>query len=74
VLGNRRETRWLMPENTVKEFVQVYKDAEKVEGSLEIREVTDQSTSDFLRSRRTSEQGSTTSAPGNSSESDSSKG
>jgi hypothetical protein len=39
--GKRRVTSWLMSEATVREFAHVYKDAEKVEGSLEIRKPTD---------------------------------
>ena len=36
-LGNRRVTSWRMSEEDVRQFAHVYKDAQKVEGSLEIR-------------------------------------
>jgi hypothetical protein len=45
--GKRRESSWHMTEPDVREYAHVYKDAEKVEGSLEIRTVRNQSTSDF---------------------------
>jgi hypothetical protein len=70
--GKRRVTRWRMDEATVKQFAHVYKDAAKVEGSLEIRGKLG-STSDFLRSMLTSTPGTTTNAPGNSSDSDTSR-
>ena len=44
--GKRRVTSWHMTEADVREYAHVYKDAEKVEGSLEIRTVK-QSTSDL---------------------------
>ena len=37
--GKRRVTSWRMTEDTVKEYAHVYKDAVKVEGSLEIRKI-----------------------------------
>ena len=37
--GNRRVTSWRMTEDTVRQFAHVYKDAQKVEGSLEIRKI-----------------------------------
>jgi hypothetical protein len=46
--GKRRVTSWRMTEDTVREFAHVYKDAVKVEGSLEIRTPLG-STSDFRR-------------------------
>ena len=48
-LGKRRVTRWRMTEDTVREYAHVYKDAEKVESSLEIRKLTGR-TSDWQRS------------------------
>jgi hypothetical protein len=36
--GKRRVTTWRMTEDTVKQFAQVYRDAERIEGTLEIRE------------------------------------
>jgi hypothetical protein len=47
--GKRRVTSWLMTEDTVKQYAHVYKDALKVEGSLEIRRKAAGSTSDFQR-------------------------
>jgi hypothetical protein len=44
--GKRRVTSWLMTEATVREYAHVYKDAEKLEGSLEVRKTLG-STSDF---------------------------
>jgi hypothetical protein len=35
--GKRRVTSWLMTEAAVRELRTVYKDAEKIEGSLEVR-------------------------------------
>ncbi|HSA68379.1 MAG TPA: hypothetical protein VLF65_02130 [Burkholderiales bacterium] len=35
--GKRRVTSWLMTEATVREYAHVYKDAKKLEGSLEVR-------------------------------------
>jgi hypothetical protein len=35
--GKRVESSWLMTEATVREFAHVYRDAIKVEGTLEIR-------------------------------------
>jgi hypothetical protein len=46
--GKRCVTSWLMTEATVREFAHVYRDAVKVEGSLEVRK-TGGSTSDFRR-------------------------
>ena len=46
--GKRRVTSWRMTEATVREYAHVYKDAEKVEGSLEIRKLVGR-TSDWLR-------------------------
>jgi hypothetical protein len=37
--GKRRVTSWHMTEAEVREYAHVYKDAEKVEGSLEIRKI-----------------------------------
>ena len=48
-LGKRRVTRWRMSENTVKQFAHAYKNAVKVEGTLEVRRVMG-STSDWQRS------------------------
>lgn len=47
--GKRRVTSWRMTEATVKEFTHVHKDAEKVEGSLEITKPVG-STGDWQRS------------------------
>ena len=47
--GKRRVTSWRVTENTVREFAHVYKDAVKIERSLEIRKPLG-STSDFARS------------------------
>jgi hypothetical protein len=47
--GKRRVTRWHMSEDTVKQFADAYKDAEKIEGTLEIRKPAP-STGDFMRS------------------------
>jgi len=44
--GKRRVTSWLMTEATVREYAHVYKDAEKLEGSLEVRKTVG-STSDW---------------------------
>lgn len=44
--GKRRVSRWRMTEETASK----YRDAVKVEGSLEVRKVTGESTSDPLRS------------------------
>ena len=52
--GRRVESSWLMTEDTVRGFAHVYRDAVKVEGSLEIRK-TGRSTSDVLRSPRQNE-------------------
>jgi hypothetical protein len=52
--GKRRVTSWRMTENTAREFAHVYKDAEKVEGSLEIRKLIGRTT-DWLRSLPPSE-------------------
>ena len=46
--GKRRVTCGRMTEDTARQFAHVYKDAEKVEGSLEIRKVQG-STSDWQR-------------------------
>jgi hypothetical protein len=49
--GKRRITSWRMTEkNTVRGFAHVYKNAVKVEGSLEIRKLTGR-TSDWQRSQ-----------------------
>ena len=37
--GKRRVTSWRMTEATIREFAHVYRDAVKVEGSLEIRKL-----------------------------------
>jgi hypothetical protein len=47
--GKRRLSSWRMTEDTVGQFAHVYREAVKVEGSLEIRTVRNQSTSDFCR-------------------------
>jgi hypothetical protein len=47
--GKRVKSSWLMTEDTVKRYGHVYRDAEKVGGSLEIRKVTG-STTDWHRS------------------------
>ena len=47
--GKRRVTSWLMTEATVREYAHVYKDAEKLEGSLEVRKTLG-STSAFQHS------------------------
>jgi hypothetical protein len=44
--GKQRVTSWLMTEATVREYAHVYKDAEKLEGSLEVRKTVG-STSDW---------------------------
>jgi hypothetical protein len=44
--GKRRVSSWLMTEATVREYAHVYKDAEKLEGSLEVRKTVG-STSDW---------------------------
>ena len=44
--GKRRVTSWLMTEAAVREYAHVDKDAEKLEGSLEVRKKVG-STSDF---------------------------
>jgi hypothetical protein len=44
--GKRRVTSWLMTEATVREYAHVYKDAERIEGSLEVRKKVG-STSDW---------------------------
>ena len=68
--GKRRVTRWRMSEATVRESAHVYKDAMKVEGSLEMRRDAG-STSDFLRSLPTSDHRlDILNAPGKSSDSD----
>jgi hypothetical protein len=51
--GKRRVTSWRMTEATVREYAHVYRNAEKIEGSLEIRKLQS-STSDFSRSPPTS--------------------
>jgi hypothetical protein len=70
--GKRRVTSWRMTENTVREFAHVYKDAEKVEGSLEIRKLIGR-TSDWLHSLPPSESTAASGPPGSSSDSGSSK-
>lgn len=46
--GKRVESSWRMSEDTVREYGHVYKDAEKIEGTLEIRKPSC-STSDWQR-------------------------
>ena len=46
--GKRRVTSWRMTQDTVREYPHVYKDAERIEGSLEIRKPLG-FTSDFQR-------------------------
>ena len=61
--GKRVETRWHMSEENAAR----YKDAEKIEGTLEIRKPLG-STSGFLRSQPKSEPGPSTPSRGNSSD------
>ena len=46
--GKRRVTSWRMSEEDVRQFAHVYKDGQKVKGSLEIRKIQG-STSDWQR-------------------------
>ena len=51
--GKRVESSWLMSEDTVRQFAHVYRDAEKIPNTLEIRPSLG-STSSFQRSLRKS--------------------
>ena len=51
--GKRVESSWLMSEDTIRQFAHVYRDAEKIPNTLEIRQSLG-STSSFQQSPRKS--------------------